>query len=204
MAGDGQKDGSFQGFVTSSIWSNDAGQLAFTYHQFNNLNPGAGSPLTDIVRATINDPSLPWFNRATNSPFTIFQAGADSSGNSAPINGFFGSWSDGNPFSVQRDGTDDGVSINWNPLNSGTQLDSISDDRSALVWLTTDATRAGVTNVGLSDNGHVGAALAYAPSNRPVPCPEPASLVLGVIAGMAGVGFVWRRKTKASRPLATV
>ena len=86
--------------------------------------------------------------------------------------------------------------MNGNPLNSATQLDSISDDRSALVWLTTDATRAAITNVGLSDNGHVGMAQAYAPSSRPFFCPEPASLVLGVIAGMAGVGFVWRRKTR--------
>jgi hypothetical protein len=193
----GQKDGSFFGWVTSSIFANAQGQLAFTY-VFNNLDPGSGAPLTDIVRATINDPTNPWFNSdpQVNAPFRIFAVGADSSGQSTPVNGFFGSWSNGNPFSVQRDGTDDGVSINFNPLNSGTQLNSVPNDRSALIWLTTDATRADITNVGLSDNGHVGTARAYAPKvNGTIPTPEPSTLVLSAIACLGG-GLLVRRKRR--------
>jgi|GEM_PF-1617513 len=201
---DGQKDGSFQGFVTSSIWANDAGQLAFTY-VFNNLNPGNGSPLTDIVRATINDPTNPWANNIDPTthqptPFKILSVGSDSSGHSTPINGFFGSWSNGDPFSVQRDGTDAGISINWNPLNSGTQLNSTPSDQSALVWVTTDATRAGITNVGLSDNGHVGTANAYAPQfNGPIPTPEPSTLVLLALGGLGCSVVAYRRKRSASK-----
>jgi hypothetical protein len=194
----GQKDGSFSGWVTSSIWANSNGQLAFTY-VFNNRNPAAGAPLTDIVRATINDPTNPWAaGGPPAAPFRILNLGADGSGQSTPVNGLFGSWSNGNPFSVQRDGTDDGISINFNPLNSGTQLNSVPNDRSALIWLTTDATRAGVTNVGLSDNGHVGTAQAYAPRvNGDIRSPEPSTLVLSVIACLGG-GLLARRKRRTA------
>jgi hypothetical protein len=197
---DGQKDGSFQGFVTSSIWANDQGQLAFTY-QFNNLNPGPGSALTDIVRATINDFSDPWLYGArdpvTNQPIpvpvTIFSVGSDSSGHSTAINGLFGGWSNGNPFSVQRNATDAGISINFNPLNSGTQLDSTPNDQSAMIWFTTNAISADLTNVGLSDNGHVGVAQAYAPSL--IIFPEPSTLVLAIFAATAGLCILRRRRT---------
>jgi hypothetical protein len=169
---DGHQDGSFFGFVRSSVWANSAGQLAFSY-AFNNLNPSPGSPLTEIVRATINDPSNPW------AGFHIFAAGADSSGNSTSINGFFGGWSNGDPFSVERDGSDSGISFNLNPLNSGTQLNSTTNDTSALIWVTTDARSFRMTNVGLSDNGHVGVAEAFAPNT-----PEPATLLLAVVGGV--------------------
>ena len=53
----GTKDGSFFGFVTSNVYVKadvTSGHLAFSY-VFNNLSPFPGAPLTDIVRATIND-----------------------------------------------------------------------------------------------------------------------------------------------------
>ena len=195
----GQKDGSFQGFVTSNIWANDAGQLAFTY-VFNNQNPASGSPLTDIVRATLNDPSDPWLYGALDSmqnpipvPFAITGVGADGLGHSTAINGLFGGWSNGNPFSVQRDGTDASVSINFNPLNSGTQLNSVTSDQSALIWVTTNATHADVTNVGLSDNGHVGVAQAYAPNIKGT-IPEPSTLVLLALGGLGCSVMAYRRR----------
>ena len=138
----GTLNNAFSGFVTTSVYrSSIDNTLAFTYI-FNNLAPFAGAPLTDIVRATINDPTDPWsFNTATGLPFKITAAGADpnSGGQSTPINGTFGSWNNGMPFDVTRSGTDDGVAVEFNPLNSGTQLDSTPNDHSALIWLTTDA-----------------------------------------------------------------
>jgi hypothetical protein len=192
----GQKDGSFFGFVTSSVYANNAGQLAFSY-VFNNLKPPPSAlnnfdpnpPLTDIVRATINDPSNPWVG------FNIFNTGSNSSGHSTAINGFFGGWSNGDPFSIQRDGTNQSIAINFNPLNSGTQLNSSPNDQSAVIWLTTDATRFDFTNVGLSDNGHVGTAEAYAPKvNGTFPTPEPSSLVLAAMAGLGGILLVRRKR----------
>jgi hypothetical protein len=183
----GQKDGSFVGWVTSSIFANAQGQFAFTY-VFNNLHPGDGAPLTDIVRATISDPTNPW------TGFRILNAGSDRSGHSTAVNGFFGDWSNGDPFSIQRDGTDNGIAINFNPLNSGTQLNSTPNDQSALIWLTTDATFARLTNVGLSDNGHVGAAQAYAPAFRFF-CPEPSTLALSAV-GCIGAGLALRRRRR--------
>ncbi len=193
----GQKDGSFFGFVRSTIWADANGHLAFTYI-FNNLTPppsvlnnfNPNSPLTDIVRATINDPSNPW------TGFNILSAGADTSGSSTPINGFFGGWSDGSPFSLQRSATDSGVSFNFNPLNSGTQLNSTPNDVSSLIWIATDATRAGITNVGLSDNGHVGTAQTYAPRvNGDIPTPEPSTFVLSALAALGGA-VVWRKRRR--------
>jgi hypothetical protein len=185
----GQKDGAFFGFVTSSVFANNAGQLAFTY-VFNNLIPPPSAlngfnpnpPLTDIVRATINDPSNPW------TGVMVSATGADGSGHSTAVPGFFGSWANGNPFDLARSATDSGVAIEFNPLNSGTQLNSTPQDQSALIWLTTDAKHFAVTNVGLSDNGHVGTAQAYAPS----PVPEPSSFVQAIVACL-GSGLALRR-----------
>jgi hypothetical protein len=71
------------------------------------------------VRATINDGTDPW------TKFAITAAGSDpnSGGHSTPINGFWGGWNNGVPFDVTRSSTDSGVAIEFNPLNSGTQLD---------------------------------------------------------------------------------
>ena len=140
------------------------------------------------MRATINDPSHPWFNGSNNVPFTIFAAGADpnSGGHSTPINGFFGGWNNGLPFDITRNATDYGVSIEFNPLNSGTQLNSTPNDQSALIWIATNATRFGPTNVSFSDNGHVGTTRAYAPSLFRFICPEPSMLFLAIIGCCAG------------------
>jgi hypothetical protein len=184
----GTNNGSFFGFVTSSVYANNAGQLAFTY-VFNNLAPapapinGFNPPLTDIVRATINDPTNPW------TGILVTAIGADGSGHSTPVPGFFGGWANGDPFDVARSATDNGIAIEFNPLNSGTQLNSTPNDQSALVWLTTDATHITVTNVGLSDNGHVGTAQAFAPST----VPEPATLVLAIVGCCSGC-LAFRRR----------
>jgi len=194
----GQLDGSFYGYVTSSVWANDSGQLAFTYI-FNNLKPppngnNPNPPLTDIVRATLNDPSNPWI------PFTIMGAGSDGSGNSTPIPGFFGSWSNGDPFRIDRAASDSSVAFNFNPFNSGTQLNSNSSttDVSALIWLTTNATRADITNVAFSDNGHVGVSKAYAPKFNGPFGPEPSTFILAGFAALGGVMTVWRRRRRSA------
>jgi hypothetical protein len=184
----GTKDNSFVGFVRSSVWVNDAGALAFTY-VFNNLAPFPGAPLTDIVRATINDPTNPW------TGVSIPSVGADASGHSSPIAGAFGSWSDGNPFDLARSVTDSGVAINFNPLNSGTQLNSTPNDQSALVWVVTNAAHFAVTNVGLSDNGHVGTAQAYAPEAGGPFTPEPSTIVLSSFAAVGGLLAIRRRRS---------
>ena len=96
------------------------------------------------------------------------------------------------PGSISRAGS--GVTFNFNPLNSGTQLDT-PNDQSAVIWLTTDATRFDFTNVGLSDNGHVGTVQAYAPKvNGMFPTPEPSSLVLAAMASLGGVLLVRRKR----------
>jgi hypothetical protein len=166
------------------------GSQASNRVNFNNLTPlvPPNPPLTDIVRVTINDPTHPWFNGATNTPFTIFAAGADpnSGGHSTPINGFFGGWNNGVPFDIARSAADYGVAVEFNPLNSGTQLNSTPNDQSALIWFTTNATHFQPTNVSFSDNGRVGTAEAYAPSLRGIPRPEPSTLVLAMIGCCAG------------------
>ncbi len=134
----GTNNAAFFGFVTSNVYANNAGQLAFSY-VFNNLAPapsamnGFNPPLTDIVRATLNDPTDPWMG------VLVTAIGADGSGHSTPVPGFFGGWANGNPFDVARSATDSGIAVEFDPLNSGTQLNSTPNDQSAVVWLTTDA-----------------------------------------------------------------
>ena len=184
----GTLNGAFFGSVTSSVWANNAGQLAFTY-VFNNLAPAPSAinnfnpTLTDIVRATLNDPTNPWLG------VLVTATGADGSGHSTSVPGFFGGWTNGNPFDVARSATDSGIAIEFNPLNSGTQLNSTPNDQSALVWLTTAATHFTITNVGLSDNGHVGTTQAFAPST----VPEPTTLVLATIGGCVSLIMLRRR-----------
>jgi hypothetical protein len=192
----GTLNNAFSGFVTTSVYRKTTDStLAFTY-VFNNLAPFPGAPLTDIVRATINDPTDPWsFNQATGMPFQITAAGADpiSGGQSTPINGVFGGWNNGMPFDVTRSATDGGIAVEFNPLNSGTQLDSTPNDHSALIWFTTDAKRFAPTNVSFSDNGHVGTAQAYGPSNFAFPfCPEPSTFIRAILGSCGGVLAIWR------------
>ncbi len=185
----------FYGFVQSSVWENDAGALAFTY-VFNNLKPPPlavngfteNPPLTDIVRATINDPSDPW------TGVTISSAGADASGHTTPIAGAFGSWTDGQPFDIARSTTDSGIAVNFNPLNSGTQMNSTPSDQSALVWVVTNAASFAVTNVGFSDNGHVGTTNAYAPQAGGPFTPEPSTIVLAAFGAIGGLLALRRRR----------
>lgn len=178
--------GAFSGFVTSKVFANNAGELAFSY-TFNNLNvPGAAE--TDILRATVNGPNNPW------TGVNIFDAGADGLGHSTPISGPFGSWANGNPIDIQRNAINNGIGIDFSVLSSGTELLSQPSDQSATIWLTTDATRFAPTNVGLSDNGLVGTSLGFAP------VPEPATLLL-VIVGMAfaGVSATVQRRSRSQQ-----
>jgi hypothetical protein len=192
----GTVNNAFFGFVTSSVWRNSATrQLAFEY-TFNNLTPPTppNPPLTDIVRATINDPTHPWFNGSTNKPITILAAGADpdSGGHSTPINGFFGGWSNGVPFDVARSAVDYGVAVEFNPLQSGTQLNSTTNDQSATIWFATDAIGFQPTNVSFSSNGYVGTARAYAPDF--IPFPEPSTFLLAIIGCCAGWFAIMRSR----------
>jgi hypothetical protein len=176
----GNSNETYFGSVTSSVFANGSGQLAFSY-VFDNLTPPGNPPPTEITHATINDPSNPW------TGVSILSTGADASGMSTAVVGPFGSWTNGNPFNIQRDGTNNGVGIFFNSGGSGTELASPSNDRSAVIWFATNATHFRRTDVGLIDGGTVGTGNAYAPV-----VPEPSSLVLLAI-GCLGVAFMaWR------------
>jgi hypothetical protein len=179
----GTTNGAFSGFVSSKVFADAAGELAFSY-TFNNLNVPAGSP-SDILRATINGGTNPW------TGFNIFDAGADGLGSSSATSGPFGNWSNGDPFDIQRNLINSGIGIDFSVLSSGTELLSQSSDHSATIWLTTDAKQFAPTTVGLSDNGLVGTAQGFAPAT----VPEPSTLILSM-AGVAGALIQLRRRSQ--------
>ena len=179
----GAPNAAFLGSVISSVYEDPAtGDLAFSY-KFDNLAPSPIAPITDIVRATIDDPSHPW------EGVTIFDVGADGTGSSTPQGAGIGgpSWSNGDPYVIDRDSLFSGVDLQLRDQNRGTYLLSATNDTSATVWYATDATHYGITNVGLSDSGNTGSARAYAPA-----VPEPATWLLLAI-GCCGLFLVRRR-----------
>jgi hypothetical protein len=176
----GTSSGAYNGSVLSSVFKNSSGQLAFSY-VFDNLLPPAGGVRTDISHATVNDPSNPW------TGVTIFGTGADGSGLSTAVPGAFGSWTNGNPFDITRDAGNSGVGVFFNAFSSGTELVNTTNDRSASIWFTTDATTFHISNVGLIDTGTTGTGNAYAPG-----VPEPSSLVL-LALGALGAAFIGRQ-----------
>ncbi len=171
----------YYGSVTSKVFANGSGQLAFSYVFDNLVPPAANSPTTEITRVGINDASNPW------SGISIFGVGSDAAGDSTAVPGAFGAWTNGNPFSVQRDLATSGVSIAFNSFGSGTNLTSSTNDVSATIWFTTDATQFRQTDVGLIDGGTVGSGTAYAPV-----VPEPASVVLAIFGLVACWGLTRR------------
>jgi hypothetical protein len=159
----GTSNGAFLGSVLSQVWMDpNTLKLAFSY-RFDNLN--VGNP-TDIVRATIDDPTHPW------TGFTVTDVGADGSGSSTP-QGAGPFWANGDPYLIERDSLFSGVDAQWRVGGRGTELLSTTNDSSSTIWFATDATHFRVTNVALADGGDAGSSNAFAPN-----VPEPATLVL--------------------------
>ena len=181
--------GAFTGTVTSNVYVNPAtGFLAFEY-VFTNTTvlPGGappGGPVLDLAKATIGDPvAKPWLG------FAIFNCGADGSGASTAVGA--PSWADGDPYSIDRDGTaaGEGLTINWKLSNNGTVIRN-AVDVSALIFFETDAKYWTTTDVGILDSGAVSDARAYAPSL----IPEPASLSL---LGLGGLALLLKRRRRS-------
>jgi len=173
----------FNGSVTSSVYKNGLGQLAFSY-VFNNLPPVLTAD-NEITHATIGDPSNPW------AGVTIFAAGSDGTGSSHAVGA--PGWTNGDPYDISRDfvGTGSGVGVFFNQANSGTELDSMTSDRSAAIWFATDAKLFRESNVGLIDHGVSGTGHAFAPV-----VPEPSTIVLTLV-GALGILVGARRRRQS-------
>ena len=139
--------------------------------------------MLDLTKATIGDPTVkPWLG------FTILNAGSDGTGSSTGVGS--PSWTDGDPYSLDRDSTaaGEGLTIFWKVFNNGTVLRN-STDYSAHIFFETDAKYFAKTSVGILDSGVVSEAEAYAPSL----IPEPASLSL---LGLGGLPLLLRRRRR--------
>jgi hypothetical protein len=192
----GNNSEAYFGSVTSSVYKNASGQLAFSY-KFNDLVPPAppdSNQNFDINHVTISDPSNPW------AGVGISAVGSDSGGSSTAVTGAFSAsgWTNGNPFDILRAGPagDQGIGAFFS-LNGGTILNRGTaaaplNNTSATFWVTTDATRFRMTNVGLQDSqSTVGTAQAYAPF-----VPEPSTVVLSGLGCLVGAVIAVRRRLR--------
>jgi hypothetical protein len=191
----GSTNEAYFGSVTSRVYKNNInGTLAFSY-QFNNLVPPTAPDNTqnfDINHVTIGDPTNPWVGVG------ILGEGADRHGVSTAVPGAFTAtgWTDGDPFNIVRSATDSGIGAFFS-LNGGTILNRGTappgtplNNTSALIWVTTDATRFRLSSVGLQDSqSTVGTASAYAPF-----VPEPSTLVLTGLGCVVAFGAAIRRR----------
>jgi hypothetical protein len=191
----GDNSHAYFGTITSTVFKNASGQLAFSY-KFNDLVPATApdsATNADLNHVTIGGTANAW------NGVNILSEGADSSGNSTPqgTGAPLPNWANGNPFDVSRANNpgDQGIGIflsvggGGTILNRGTAANPLNQS-SALVWFTTDATKFVQTSVGLQDSqSTVGGAVAYAPV-----VPEPATIVLAGLAGALGCGLAIRRR----------
>jgi hypothetical protein len=189
----GSVNEAYFGSVTSRVYKNNVnGTLAFSY-KFNDLvppNPPDNTVNFDINHVTIGDPSNPWVGVG------ILSEGADRLGVSTAVPGAFTAtgWTDGDPFNIVRSATDSGIGAFFS-LNGGTILNRGTaaaplNNTSALIWVTTDATRFRLSNVGLQDSqSTVGTAQAYAPF-----VPEPSTMILAGLGCAAACGTAIRRR----------
>lgn len=137
----------FEGTVDSAVYYvngvDASGGMGFTYR----INLAANSA-PRLVRAALG-PSI-W------SMITIVDEGADGSGSSTDASGNT-TWSDGDPYFIEREATTGAPAWNFRFGTDGTRLDPT--DSSALVWFETDASqynRGGT--ITLLDGGAAGAA----------------------------------------------
>jgi hypothetical protein len=191
----GSANEAYNGSVTSAVYKNASGQLAFSY-KFNDLVGTAPDNTVnyDINHVTISDPSNPW------AGVGILDVGSDSGGSSTAVPGAFSAsgWTNGNPFDILRAGPagDQGIGAFFS-LNGGTILNRGTtgaplNNTSALFWVTTDATRFRMTNVGLQDSqSTVGTAQAFAPF-----VPEPSTVVLSGLGCLVGAVIAVRRRLR--------
>lgn len=164
--------GGFTGTVTSTVWMNNAGELAFDYKLEITTIP-TPPQVSPARSATIGGD---WM------PFKVYDVGAAGNGSST------GDWTDGDPVLLGRLGASGfgSPAVYWanSLVSKGTFL--YAGDSSSNFWFTTDATSYTTSTFGVLDGGRTGDSFAL------VPVPAPGALLLGA-AGLALAGWIKRR-----------
>jgi len=133
------------------------------------------------------------FSPAQWAGVTIFDTGADGSGSSTAQDtpalppGGFAAWTDGDPYTIRRDGSTEAPELRWTGELGGTTIEG--GQNSSIVWFETDAKAWDRSIVSLLDGGVGGSAYILSPATV---IPEPAGTVL-VFLGLTTIGFFKRR-----------
>jgi len=165
--------GGYIGTVTSSVYMNAAGELAFDYQI--SITAVPVPPLATPGRsATIGGD---WM------PYKVYDVGAAGNGAST-----MGTWGDGDPAILGRL-TAAGYgspAVMWTTplLAGGTYLNA--GDSSSNFWFTTDAKSYTTSTFGMLDGGRTGSSFAF------IPIPAPGAVLLGAM-GLAMTAWVKRR-----------
>ena len=162
--------GVYAGTVSSRVWQNGSGELAFEY--WFNLIPG-GTATTPVESATVGGD---W--NAT----TVYEVGADGSGfSSGPT------WVDGDPYRIGRKFTGGSPDVEYFVSPVGTQYFPGSSHFAAHFWYATDADSYTIDYLSVQDGGAVDRGQVYV-------VPAPGAFPLGMI-GLGMIGRIRRRLT---------
>lgn len=163
--------GFFHGTVESYVYANGHGALTFVYRIL--LDP-VTQPILD--RASL---SGSW------GGVTIFDTGSDSSGSSGAIGGAATTWTDGDPFQIERGAAGSPAVEFANPIDGSPNGTFMGPGHtSAYFWFETDAPSYTRATIGLLDHGAVGLADILGPAAIPAPA--------AVLLGLLGLGVTPR------------
>lgn len=165
------------GTLYSDVYKNSQGYLTFVYK----VSTDSAASTADVLRVTLADLWL------SDGSILVSDNGADGSGQST------GAWTNGNPLGITWSVSQQQLDIQFSAFGLGTVLNNATGDYSALVFFATNVKYYTMANAGIIDG-----VTSNADYLGPTHLPEPATMAVWSVLGLAGAGFGgWQRRKSA-------